>query len=90
MTLPATMQAAVHDRYGDPDVIHVDRRPVPVIADDEVLVRVAAASVDGLLARPTYGDSRGPMASYRPCQGVSILMSLTVVTVLMSRRHRAW
>ena len=40
------MQAAVHDRYGDPDVIHVDRRPVPVIADDEVLVRVAAAGLD--------------------------------------------
>ena len=40
------MRAAVHDRYGDADVIRVDRLPVPAIADDEVLVRVEAAGVD--------------------------------------------
>jgi NADPH:quinone reductase-like Zn-dependent oxidoreductase len=40
------MSAAVHDRYGDADVIRVDRLPVPAIADDEVLVRVEAAGVD--------------------------------------------
>jgi NADPH:quinone reductase-like Zn-dependent oxidoreductase len=46
MTLPATMSAAVHDRYGDADVIRVDRVRVPAFADDEVLVRVQAAGVD--------------------------------------------
>jgi NADPH:quinone reductase-like Zn-dependent oxidoreductase len=40
------MRAAVHDRYGDADVIRVNRLPVPAIADDEVLVRVEAAGVD--------------------------------------------
>jgi len=40
------MNAAVHDRYGDAGVIYVDRRPVPVVADDEVLVRVEAAGLD--------------------------------------------
>ena len=40
------MSAAVHDRYGDADVIRVDRVPVPTIADDEVLVRVEAAGLD--------------------------------------------
>ena len=40
------MRAAAHDRYGDADVIRVDRLPVPAIADDEVLVRVEAAGVD--------------------------------------------
>lgn len=40
------MSAAVHDRYGDADVIRVDRLPVPTIADDEVLLRVEAAGVD--------------------------------------------
>jgi NADPH:quinone reductase-like Zn-dependent oxidoreductase len=40
------MRAAVHDRYGDADVIRVDRLPVPAIADGEVLVRVEAAGVD--------------------------------------------
>jgi NADPH:quinone reductase-like Zn-dependent oxidoreductase len=46
MTIPATMSAAVHDRYGDADVIQVDNVPVPAIGDDEVLLRVEAAGVD--------------------------------------------
>ena len=46
MTVPATMSAAVRDRYGGPDVIRVVRLPVPAIAHDEVLVRVEAAGVD--------------------------------------------
>jgi NADPH:quinone reductase-like Zn-dependent oxidoreductase len=46
VTVPATMRAAVHDRYGDADVIRVDSVPVPTIADDEVLVRVEAAGLD--------------------------------------------
>jgi NADPH:quinone reductase-like Zn-dependent oxidoreductase len=40
------MKAAVHDRYGDASAIHMDTRPVPAIADDEVLVQVEAAGVD--------------------------------------------
>ena len=40
------MRAAVHDGYGDADVIRIDQVPVPTIADDEVLVRVEAAGVD--------------------------------------------
>ena len=46
VTIPSTMNAAVHDRYGDADVIRVGRRPVPAVADDEVLVKVAAAGLD--------------------------------------------
>jgi NADPH:quinone reductase-like Zn-dependent oxidoreductase len=46
MTVPSSMRAAVHDRYGDADVIRVDRVPVPTSADDEVLVRVEAAGLD--------------------------------------------
>ncbi len=53
------MRAAVRDRYGPPDVVevrHVDR---PVPADDQVLVRVRAASVnradlDGLTPKPSF------------------------------------
>lgn len=40
------MKAAVHDRYGDASAIYIDRRPVPTIADDEVLVQVEAAGLD--------------------------------------------
>ena len=45
-TAPSTMRAAVHDRYGEPEVIRVGQVPVPSIADDEVLLRVSAAGVD--------------------------------------------
>jgi NADPH:quinone reductase-like Zn-dependent oxidoreductase len=40
------MQAAVRDRYGSPDVIEIREIDKPVAADDEVLVRVRAASVN--------------------------------------------
>ena len=37
------MKAAVHRRFGSPDVVTVDDVPEPVPRDDEVLVRVHAA-----------------------------------------------
>jgi NADPH:quinone reductase-like Zn-dependent oxidoreductase len=40
------MNAAVHDHYGNAEAIRIDRRPVPKIGDDEVLVRVEAAGLD--------------------------------------------
>lgn len=40
------MQAIVQDRYGSPDVLELADIPVPEMGDDEVLVRMAAASVD--------------------------------------------
>ena len=53
------MKAAVRERYGTPDVVHVVEieRPLPV--DDQVLVRVRAASVnradlDGIDPRPGF------------------------------------
>jgi NADPH:quinone reductase-like Zn-dependent oxidoreductase len=53
------MKAAVRDQYGTVDVVHVEdiERPVPV--DDQVLVRVVAASVnradlDGLGPKPAF------------------------------------
>ena len=39
------MKAAVHRRYGPPGVVTVDEVPKPVPRDDEVLVRVHAATV---------------------------------------------
>jgi NADPH:quinone reductase-like Zn-dependent oxidoreductase len=40
------MKAAVRDRYGSPDVVEVREIDKPVPADDEVLVRVRAASLN--------------------------------------------
>jgi NADPH:quinone reductase-like Zn-dependent oxidoreductase len=43
----ATMQAIVHDRYGEPeDVLRLARIPVPVVGEGDVLVEVRAAGVD--------------------------------------------
>ena len=41
----STMRAIVQDRYGSADVLHLSEIERPVIAEDEVLVRVRAASV---------------------------------------------
>jgi NADPH:quinone reductase-like Zn-dependent oxidoreductase len=53
------MKAALQDRYGTVDVVRVDEVEKPVPKDDELLVRVEAASVnradlDGLGPRPGF------------------------------------
>ena len=63
------MRAAVHDRYGSPEVVQIREVEKPVAGDDEVLVRVRAASVNALdwysmMGRPYVGRPsmglRGP------------------------------
>ena len=39
------MKAVVQDRYGPPEVLHVEDVPAPVPKDDEVLIRVRASTV---------------------------------------------
>jgi NADPH:quinone reductase-like Zn-dependent oxidoreductase len=58
MTAP-TMRAALRDRYGSPDVVELREIERPVPTDDQVLVRVVAASVnradlDGLTPKPGF------------------------------------
>jgi NADPH:quinone reductase-like Zn-dependent oxidoreductase len=53
------MKAAFRDRYGSPDVVELRDLETPVPSDDQVLVRVRAASVnradlDGLKPRPAF------------------------------------
>ena len=45
-TPTTTMRAATYDRYGDPDVLHLDEVERPVPAADEVLVEVWVATVN--------------------------------------------
>ena len=40
------MKAAVYTRYGPPDVVQIKDEEVPVPNDDEVLIKVPAASVN--------------------------------------------
>ncbi len=46
LAVPAMMRAVLQTRYGPPEVLSVGTIPVPDIADDEVLVEVAAAGLD--------------------------------------------
>ena len=53
------MKAARRDRYGPPDVVRLEDVETPVPVDDQVLIRVRAASVnradlDGLTPRPSF------------------------------------
>ena len=53
------MKAAVRDRYGTPDVVRIEDVETPTPAEDQILVRVHAASVnradlDGIQPRPTF------------------------------------
>jgi NADPH:quinone reductase-like Zn-dependent oxidoreductase len=69
------MKAAVCRRYGSPDVVTVSEMPVPRPGDDEILVRVRAATVgvvDGLArsGSPFYARAHfGPLRPRFPVLG---------------------
>lgn len=54
----ATMRAAVIDRFGPPDVLHIAEVPRPRPGDGEVLVRVRAAGVNAIDWLSRAGGSR--------------------------------
>jgi NADPH:quinone reductase-like Zn-dependent oxidoreductase len=64
-----TMRAAVRDRFGPPEVVEIRQLEKPVPADDEVLVRIRAASINisdwyGVVGRPRVG--RFAMGLFKP------------------------
>jgi len=71
MTNPAHMQAVSISAPGGPDVLQLISVPVPRPADDEVLIRVAAAGLNG----PDLAQRRGV---YDPPPGASPLPGLEV------------
>jgi len=67
------MQAMVHERYGAPDVVHLEDVPRPVPTDNEVLIRVRAAGVnwaDWSISRGVPYMVRLGFGLRRPRQGV--------------------
>ncbi|WP_186356516.1 NAD(P)-dependent alcohol dehydrogenase [Streptomonospora sp. PA3] len=71
------MKAVIQDRYGTADVLAVDDIPEPVPADDEVLVRVRAASLNGsdrenLAGRPFYARLGGLRRPRSPVPGSDV------------------
>jgi len=71
MSLPASMAVIEMREPGGPDVLHPGTRPLPVAADHEVIVKVAAAGVNG----PDLVQRRG---HYPPPKGASDLLGLEV------------
>jgi NADPH:quinone reductase-like Zn-dependent oxidoreductase len=60
------MNAIVYERYGPPEVLEPRQVPVPEPGDDEVLIRVHAASLnksdwETLTGRPLYAHLEGPL-----------------------------
>jgi NADPH:quinone reductase-like Zn-dependent oxidoreductase len=55
-SIPQQMRAAVIDKYGGPDVLHVAMLPVPRPKDDQVLIRLVAAGVGVWDAEIRSGD----------------------------------
>ncbi|SMQ75647.1 putative NAD(P)H quinone oxidoreductase, PIG3 family [Devosia lucknowensis] len=71
MTLPNDMTAIAISAPGGPDVLIPVRRPLPELAPNDVLIRVAAAGVNG----PDLAQRRG---HYAPPPGASPLPGLEV------------
>ena len=67
-----TMQAMVYERYGSPDVLELREVDKPVVGDDNLLLKVRAASInpydwhymrgEPIIARPQLGGLRKPKA----------------------------
>jgi NADPH2:quinone reductase len=57
--VPATMNAWVIDGFGGPEVFERRERPVPDVADHQVLVRVRATSVNPVDYKVRRGDAPG-------------------------------
>ena len=69
--IPTHMQAVAITRPGDPDVLATQQCPVPGCGANDVLIRVAAAGVNG----PDLAQRRG---HYDPPPGASPLLGLEV------------
>lgn len=71
------MKAIVYSEYGPPDVLRLAEVATPTPADDEVLVKVRAASVnrsdwEGLVGKPLYARLGGLLKPRQPILGSDI------------------
>ena len=65
------MKAILFDKYGDSSVLYIGEAPKPIIDDNEVLIKVAAAGVN----RPDILQRQG---GYPPPNGASEILGLEV------------
>ena len=74
----------MYDEYGPPDVLRVQELPIPEPAGDQVLVKVAATSVnltdwECVLGRPAYARIGGLRRPARPVLGSDIAGTIEAV-----------
>jgi NADPH:quinone reductase-like Zn-dependent oxidoreductase len=84
------MRAVVHDRYGGPEVLRMAELPVPSPGAGQVLVQIAATSVnlsdwEGLTGSPGYARIGGLRAPRHPVLGSDIAGRVTAVGSGVSR-----
>ncbi len=84
------MQAAVHERYGSPDVVEVRDVGLPAVGDSDVLIRVRAASVnmsdwEVLRGRPLYARMQGPPRPRHPILGSDVAGVVETVGAAVER-----
>ena len=65
------MKAILFDKFGDSSVLYIGEAPKPIIDDNEVLIKVAAAGIN----RPDILQRQG---SYPPPKGASEILGLEV------------
>jgi NADPH:quinone reductase-like Zn-dependent oxidoreductase len=78
------MKAVIQDRYGPPDVLRLADVPVPTPGANQVLVEVAATSVnlsdwEGLTGTPAYARLGGLRSPARPVLGSDIAGRVSAV-----------
>ncbi len=85
-SLPATMRYVDHGAGGAPDCMQIAQGPLPVPADDEVLIRVAAAGVN----RPDLLQRSGkypPPADASPLMGLEVAGEIAAVGSAVTHWH---
>src|SRR5258708_37646593 len=85
------MQAIVYTRYGSPDVLQLKEVAKPTPTDDEVLIKVHAASVnrsdwEGLIGKPLYARIGGLLKPRRQILGSDIVLQ----SQLCARIGESW
>lgn len=84
------MRAVVYDRYGPPDVLRIERLPVPSPAAGQVLVKVAATSVnlsdwETLRGSPLYSRIGGLRSPARRTLGSDIAGEVATIGPAVTR-----
>jgi NADPH:quinone reductase-like Zn-dependent oxidoreductase len=86
------VRAAVYDRYGPPEVLHIEEKPTPAPGAGQVLVEVVATSVnlsdwEGLVGKPFYARFGGLRRPRRQTLGSDIAGRVVAVGSGATRFH---